>query len=77
MFCPAKAKLNINKYSPYDNTLYIDTTSLVTKDIEPAIDMLISKRKFLYSIFLERIGINDAIHYQVWVENQQLWDFSN
>lgn len=75
MFCPAKAKLNINKYSPYDNTLYIDADSLVTKDIEPAIDMLISAKGNFYAQYFGEGGINDAIHYQVWVENQQLWDF--
>lgn len=40
MFQPALAKLNINKYSSYDKTLYIDADSLVLQDLQPMFDKL-------------------------------------
>ncbi len=40
MFQPALAKININKYSHYDKTLYIDADSLVLQDLQPLFDKL-------------------------------------
>lgn len=40
IFQPGFAKLNINKYSSYDRTLYIDADSLVLQDIQPLFDKL-------------------------------------
>lgn len=40
MFQPALAKLNIDKYSSYDQTLYIDADSLVLQDIQPIFERL-------------------------------------
>lgn len=40
MFQPALAKININKYSHYDRTLYIDADSLVLQDLQPLFDKL-------------------------------------
>lgn len=39
-FQPALAKLNIHKYSTYDQTLYIDADSLVLQDLRPLFDRL-------------------------------------
>ncbi len=39
-FQPALAKLNIYKYSTYDETLYIDADSLCFKDLQPLFDRL-------------------------------------
>jgi len=39
-FQPALAKLNINKYSTYKGTLYIDADSLVLQDLQPLLDAL-------------------------------------
>lgn len=40
MFQPALAKININKYSHYDHTLYLDADSLVLQDLQPLFDKL-------------------------------------
>ena len=40
MFQPALAKLNINRYSHYKKTLYIDADSLVLQDLQPLFDRL-------------------------------------
>lgn len=39
-FQPALAKININKYTMYDQTLYIDADSLCLQDIQPLFDKL-------------------------------------
>lgn len=39
-FQPALAKLNIYKYSTYEQTLYIDADSLILKDINPIFESL-------------------------------------
>lgn len=39
-FQPALAKININKYSDYKQTLYIDADSLVLQDLQPLFDKL-------------------------------------
>lgn len=39
-FQPALAKINIDKYSSYDKTLYIDADSLVLQDLQPLFDKL-------------------------------------
>lgn len=39
-FQPALAKINIDKYSTYNGTLYIDADSIVLKDIQPLLDVL-------------------------------------
>lgn len=40
LFQPALAKININKYSDYKRTLFIDADSLVLEDIQPLFDKL-------------------------------------
>lgn len=75
MFCPAKAKININKYTPYDNTLYIDADSLVLKDLQPILDKLVSLDGNFYAQYFATGGLNDSIHYNVWAENKDIWDF--
>lgn len=75
LFCPAKAKLNINKYSPYDNTLYIDSDSLVLKDIATVLDKLVSLNGNFYAQYFGTGGINDSINYNEWAENNLLWEF--
>lgn len=74
-FCPAKAKLNLNKYAMYDNTLYIDADSLVLQDIQPMIDRLIEKGGEFYSQYFDTGGINDDIQYNVWAKNELIWKF--
>lgn len=39
-FQPALAKINIDKYSSYERTLYIDADSLVLQDLQPLFDKL-------------------------------------
>ena len=39
-FCPAKAKLNIYKYSSSEKILYVDADSLVLQDLKPLFDKL-------------------------------------
>jgi hypothetical protein len=39
-FQPALAKININRYSDYKQTLYIDADSLVLQDLQPLFDKL-------------------------------------
>lgn len=76
-FSPALAKINIHKYSTYDNTLYIDADSLVLQDIQPLMDKLISLKGNFYSNVLGEGGFNDDITYQAWATNEKLWDYFN
>jgi hypothetical protein len=39
-FCPALAKINLHKYSTYEESLYIDADSLCLKDLQPLFDKL-------------------------------------
>lgn len=74
-FSPALAKITIYKYSGYENTLYIDSDSLVLKDIQPLIDKLVSLQGNFYSNVLGSGGFSDDIHYQAWATNEKLWDY--
>ena len=74
-FSPALAKINIYKYSTYDNTLYIDSDTLVLQDIQPLIDNLVSLEGNFYSNVLGSGGFSDDIRYQAWATNQKLWDY--
>lgn len=74
-FSPALAKINIYKYSTYDNTLYIDSDSLVLQDIQPLIDKLVSLEGNFYSNVLGRGGFEDDIRYQAWATNTKLWEY--
>lgn len=75
MFEPGFAKLNINKYSDYDNTLYIDADSLVLQDLEPLLNKLKVMEGLFYSNVVGSGGINDEIHYNMWAHNKDLWSF--
>ena len=74
-FSPALAKINIFKYSTYDNTLYIDADSLCLQDLQPLMDKLISLDGNFYSNVLGEGGINDDILYQAWATNEKLWEY--
>lgn len=74
-FSPALAKINIFRYSEYENTLYIDADSLVLRDIQPLIDRLVSLKGNFYSNVLGSGYKNDEIIYQAWATNEKLWDY--
>jgi len=74
-FSPALGKINICKYSTYDNTLYIDADTLVLKDLQPLIDKLVSLKGNFYSNVLGSGKYEDDIHYQAWATNEKLWDY--
>lgn len=76
-FCPAKAKININKYSSYDNTLYIDADSIVLQDLQPLLDTLTNMEGNFYSNYFGTGGKNDDILYNAWATNEKLWSFFN
>lgn len=76
-FSPALAKINIHKYSTYDNTLYIDADTLVLQDLKPLIDKLDKLGGLFYSNVLGSGGIEADIHYQAWATNEKLWDYFN
>ena len=76
-FCPAKAKININKYSSYDNTLYIDADSIVLQDLQPLLDKLTNMEGNFYSQYFDTGGKNDDILYNAWSTNEKLWSFFN
>lgn len=75
LFCPAKAKLSLNKYSQYDNTLYIDADSIVLKDLQPLFDKLVSLKGNFYSQYFGTGGLNDDIEYNVWANNKDIYSF--
>lgn len=74
-FSPALAKINIHKYSTYDNTLYIDADSLVLQPLQPLIDKLDSLKGIFYSNVLGSGKFEDDIMYQAWATNEKLWDY--
>lgn len=75
LFCPAKAKININKYSPYDNTLYLDADSLVLQDLQPLFDSLKVLGGDFYSHYFATGSKNDDIEYNPWAKNVDMWNF--
>lgn len=74
-FSPALAKINIYKYSEYDNTLYIDSDTLVLQDLQPLLDKLNDLGGLFYSNVLGSGGYEDNIHYQAWATNEKLWEY--
>lgn len=79
IFQPGLAKLNINKYTPYDNTLYIDADSLCLQDLAPLFDKL--KNNPQNNFFLSHVlgsGLkHQDIHYNPWATNEKIWDYFN
>lgn len=76
-FSPALAKINIYKYSTYDNTLYIDADTLVLKDLKPLLNKLERLTGLFYSNVLGSGKYEDDIMYQAWATNEKLWDYFN
>jgi hypothetical protein len=75
VFCPAKAKININKYTPYDNTLYIDADSLCLQDLQPLFNSLNLLGGSFYSHYFATGTKESDIEYNPWATNTQIWDF--
>jgi hypothetical protein len=69
-FQPGLAKISLYKYTPYDNTLYIDADSLCLQDARPVIEHCKSKGGFIYSNVIGSGGYKDDIMYNVWGKNE-------
>jgi hypothetical protein len=68
-----RIKVEMDLFSPYDHTLYLDVDGCVINDIEPFLDEMIADNKPFNSIFMGEGGINDNISYTAWATNAVSW----
>jgi hypothetical protein len=67
----AKNKINIDKYTPFDKTLYLDVDGVCLKNIDPIFDLL-SGSEF-YAQIVDAGGKKDKIDYSIWATNETIW----
>jgi len=73
-FSPALAKISVHKYTPYDETLYIDADSIVLQPLEPLFELCTGD----FHSEVQGSGTkSDKINYQFWTTDEKLWEFFN
>jgi len=70
---PAKAKINLYKFTPFDHTLYIDADCILLKDIEPLFDECIKSDKYYLTTVIDKGGKASEIRYSAWATNEKIW----
>lgn len=72
---PAKLKIKLYDYLPYEGNLYLDVDALVIKDIEPLIDRLDKDGRFYITQKEGEGGHDDHIPYSIWTANHHLVEY--
>lgn len=75
VFQPGLAKISLYKYTPYDQTLYVDADSLALQDVTPLFDECEDKGGFIYGHVVGSGGYNDDIPYNIWGRNPYQFKF--
>ncbi len=74
-FMPAKVKVGLYEYLPFDGNLYLDVDAIALKDIQPLIDELHKSRKYYQTHVVDTGGKADKIKYSPWATNDTIWEF--
>lgn len=72
---PAKLKIKLYNYLPYEGNLYLDVDALVVKDIQPLIEALDKDGRFYITQKEGEGGHDDHIPYSIWTANHHLVDY--
>lgn len=75
--CPAKAKIAVYNYLPYQHNLYLDVDGIALQDVEPLLDYCVEKDKPYLTEVRGTGKKKDVINYAIWTENGKAWDFFN
>jgi len=74
---PGQTKIELLKYSQFENTLFIDVDSIALKDIEPLIDELISKNMEIGTMVYDNYKLTDGDDVQKlnWAYGTDIFEF--
>jgi hypothetical protein len=75
-FTPQEAgrvKVEMDTFSPYEHTLYLDVDGCLVSDIEPFFDKLIEEGKPFNTDVHGEGGLTDVIPYAIWAKNTASW----
>lgn len=72
---PANLKVNIYKYLPYKENLYLDVDGCALKDLEPLLDACIESEYYYLTDIIDKGGYNDTINYNIWADNSDIYPF--
>lgn len=72
---PASVKVNIAKFLPYDENLYLDVDGVALKDIQPLIDTLSKNKGYYVTHVVDKGTYNTNINYAIWATKEKIWQF--
>lgn len=72
---PASVKINIPRFLPYDENLYLDVDGIALKDLQPLINTLSKKEGYYLTQVVSKGKYNEHIDYNIWSTKDKVWDF--
>lgn len=72
---PANVKVNVPKYLPYDENLYLDVDGIAVKDLQPLINNLSKEKGYYLTQVIDSGGYDKKILYDIWAKKDKIYEF--
>lgn len=72
---PASVKINVPRFLPYDENLYLDVDGIALKDLQPLINALSEKEGYYLTQVVGKGTFKETIPYAIWSTKEKIWEF--
>lgn len=72
---PANVKVNVPRFLPYDENLYLDVDAVCLKDLQPLIDNLSKEKGCYLTQVIDKGTYNKKILYDIWAKKDTIYEY--